>query len=117
LTIKNLDKLFHPEFITVIGETIRASRTATRRLRINARLDGHLVASQPLDSGAHGPNRTTSAANSPTLSFRTSDIKGQSFGITLLEKIIHFCTERGTSEMIGQTLRQDKATFSLAKSV
>lgn len=46
-----------------------------------------------------------------------SDIKGQGLGRILLDKMIRYCRERGTGEMIGQILRENKAMLGLAKRV
>lgn len=44
-----------------------------------------------------------------------SDMKGQGLGEKLLEKMIRYCRERSTGEMVGQVLRENSAMLGLAK--
>jgi acetyltransferase len=44
-----------------------------------------------------------------------SDMKGQGLGCKLLEKMIRYCRERGTQQMVGQILPDNKAMLGLAE--
>ncbi len=46
-----------------------------------------------------------------------SDMKGQGLGHRLLGKMIHYCRERGTRQMVGQVLRENKAMLGLAEQL
>lgn len=43
-----------------------------------------------------------------------SDLKGRGLGSLLLEKLIRYCHERGTREIVGQVLSNNKAMLGLA---
>lgn len=45
----------------------------------------------------------------------SSDLKGQGLGRALLEKMIRYCRERGTGELIGEILPENAAMLGLAK--
>ncbi len=45
-----------------------------------------------------------------------SDLKGQGLGSALLDKMIAYCRDRGTSEMIGQVMVENRAMLALAES-
>ena len=44
-----------------------------------------------------------------------SDIKGQGLGETLLRKMIRYCRNRGTQQMVGQILPDNGAMLDLAE--
>jgi acetyltransferase len=44
-----------------------------------------------------------------------SDLKEQGLGRTLLEKLVRYCRERGTREVVGQVLPDNQAMLSLAR--
>jgi acetyltransferase len=46
-----------------------------------------------------------------------SDMKGQGIGQTLMRKMIRYCRERGTKQMVGQILRENQPMRSLAERV
>jgi acetyltransferase len=46
-----------------------------------------------------------------------SDIKGQGLGYKLMKKIIDYCRSRGTAEIVGQVMRENKAMRKLAEDV
>jgi acetyltransferase len=46
-----------------------------------------------------------------------SDLKGMGLGKKLLTKMIEYCRQRGTREMVGQILAENRRMLSLAKSV
>jgi len=43
-----------------------------------------------------------------------SDLKGQGLGRALLEKLVRYCRARGTEEVVGQVLPENRAMLSLA---
>jgi acetyltransferase len=45
-----------------------------------------------------------------------SDLKGRGLGRLLFEKIIRYCRSRGTRELIGDVLRENKGMLALARS-
>ncbi|HEX9769891.1 MAG TPA: GNAT family N-acetyltransferase, partial [Kiloniellales bacterium] len=45
-----------------------------------------------------------------------SDLKGQGFGAALLDKMIGYCRGRGTRELVGQVMAQNRAMLGLAES-
>jgi acetyltransferase len=45
----------------------------------------------------------------------SSDLKGQGLGRALLEKMIRYCRERGTGELIGEILPENAVMLGLAK--
>jgi len=45
-----------------------------------------------------------------------SDLKGQGLGAALLDKMIAYCRSRGTRQLIGQVLAQNRAMLGLAES-
>ncbi len=46
-----------------------------------------------------------------------SDLKGQRLGRSLLEKMIRYCRERGTKQMVGEILQENLPMLRLAKRV
>jgi acetyltransferase len=46
-----------------------------------------------------------------------SDLKGHGLGHALLEKILRYCRSRGTAEVVGQVLAENRAMLALAKSL
>jgi acetyltransferase len=44
-----------------------------------------------------------------------SDLKGQGLGRALLEKLVRYCRARGTEEVVGQVLAENRAMLSLAR--
>jgi acetyltransferase len=44
-----------------------------------------------------------------------SDLKGQGLGRALLEKLVRYCRARGTQEIVGQVLPENRAMLSLAR--
>jgi acetyltransferase len=46
-----------------------------------------------------------------------SDIKGQGLGRALLEKMLRYCGERGTAEVVGQVLADNSAMLDLAAAL
>jgi acetyltransferase len=46
-----------------------------------------------------------------------SDLKGQGLGHTLLEKMIRYCRSRGTGEVIGEVLPNNRPMLDLARSL
>ena len=45
-----------------------------------------------------------------------SDLKGQGLGSALLDKMIAYCRDRGTGEMVGQVMADNRAMLGLAES-
>jgi acetyltransferase len=45
-----------------------------------------------------------------------SDLKGQGLGAALLDKMIAYCRGRGTRELVGQVMAQNRAMLGLAES-
>lgn len=45
-----------------------------------------------------------------------SDLKGAGLGRMLLEKMIRYCRERGTSKMVGQVMRENTAMLTFAEN-
>jgi acetyltransferase len=45
-----------------------------------------------------------------------SDLKGQGLGAALLDKMIRYCRDRGTAELVGQVLAGNRAMLGLAQS-
>lgn len=79
------------------------------------------IASTETSGGARetlGVVRTVTDPNNEQTEFAIvvrSDMKGMGLGRTLLEKMIGYCTARGTKEMVGQILRDNKRMLGLAK--
>jgi acetyltransferase len=78
----------------------------------------------PADGGARtetlGVVRTASDPDNHCAEFSIivrSDLKGHGLGHALLEKMIRYCRERGTGEMIGQVLLDNTAMLDLARSL
>ena len=46
-----------------------------------------------------------------------SDLKGQSLGFLLMKKMIRYCRERGTGELVGDVLRENAAMLKLARAL
>ncbi len=46
-----------------------------------------------------------------------SDRKGEGLGYTLLEKMVRYCRERGTRELVGQVLPDNRPMLELAQSL
>jgi acetyltransferase len=46
-----------------------------------------------------------------------SDLKGQSLGLLLMHKMIRYCRERGTGELVGDVLRENAAMLKLARAL
>ncbi len=46
-----------------------------------------------------------------------SDMKGRSLGLLLLRKMIRYCRERGTGELVGDVLRENAAMLKLARAL
>jgi acetyltransferase len=46
-----------------------------------------------------------------------SDVKGRGLGFLLMKKMIRYCRERGTGEMIGDVLRENAAMLKLARAL
>ncbi len=46
-----------------------------------------------------------------------SDLKGQGLGRQLMQKLIHYCRERGTRELYGYVLAENRRMSALAKSL
>jgi acetyltransferase len=44
-----------------------------------------------------------------------SELKGQGLGRALLDKLIRYCRTRGTKEVVGQVLPDNRAMLSLAE--
>ncbi len=67
-----------------------------------------------------GVVRAVTDPNNETAEFAIvvrSDLKGQGLGHALLEKLIRYCRKRGTAEMVGEVLPDNKAMLSLAERV
>ena len=45
-----------------------------------------------------------------------SDLKGQGLGSALLDKMIAYCRDRGTNQMVGQVMSDNRAMLALAES-
>jgi len=45
-----------------------------------------------------------------------SDLKGRGLGAALLDKMISYCRSRGTQELVGQVMAQNRAMLGLAES-
>lgn len=46
-----------------------------------------------------------------------SDLKGRGLGLLLLRKMIRYCRDRGTGELVGDVLRENGAMLKLAKAL
>jgi acetyltransferase len=46
-----------------------------------------------------------------------SDLKGRSLGFLLMKKIIRYCRERGTGELVGDVLRENAGMLKLARAL
>ena len=46
-----------------------------------------------------------------------SDLKGQSLGFLLMKKIIRYCRERGTGELVGDVLQENTGMLKLARAL
>jgi acetyltransferase len=46
-----------------------------------------------------------------------SDLKGQSLGLLLMNKMIRYCRERGTGDLVGDVLRENAAMLKLARAL
>jgi acetyltransferase len=46
-----------------------------------------------------------------------SDVKGRGLGRALLEKMIRYCRARGTRELVGQVLAENRRMLSLARDL
>jgi acetyltransferase len=46
-----------------------------------------------------------------------SDMKGRGLGAILLKKIIRYCQDRGTQELVGQVLAENTRMLNLAKNL
>ena len=46
-----------------------------------------------------------------------SDRKGEGLGYALLEKMVRYCRERGTRELVGQVLPDNRPMLELAQSL
>jgi acetyltransferase len=46
-----------------------------------------------------------------------SDIKGRGLGVLLMKKMIRYCRDRGTGEMVGDVLRENAAMLRLAHAL
>ncbi len=67
-----------------------------------------------------GVVRAVADPNNETAEFAIvvrSDLKGQGLGHALLEKLVRYCRKRGTAEMVGEVLPDNKAMLALAERV
>jgi acetyltransferase len=46
-----------------------------------------------------------------------SDVKSRGLGFLLMKKMIRYCRERGTGEMVGDVLRENAAMIKLARAL
>jgi len=46
-----------------------------------------------------------------------SDLKGRSLGFQLMKKMIRYCRDRGTGELVGDVLRENDAMLKLARAL
>jgi len=46
-----------------------------------------------------------------------SDLKGRSLGFLLMKKLIRYCRERGTGELVGDVLRENAGMLKLARAL
>ena len=46
-----------------------------------------------------------------------SDLKGQGIGRALLQKLVDYCRSRGTAELVGQVLNENRPMLSLARAL
>ncbi len=46
-----------------------------------------------------------------------SDLKGRGLGVLLMKKLIRYCRERGTAEIVGDVLRENSAMLRLAHAL
>jgi acetyltransferase len=46
-----------------------------------------------------------------------SDLKGRSLGFLLMKKMIRYCRERGTRELVGDVLRENAGMLKLARAL
>jgi len=46
-----------------------------------------------------------------------SDLKGRSLGFLLMKKMIRYCRERGTGELVGDVLRENSGMLKLARAL
>ena len=81
------------------------------------------IASAPLEKGRRetiGVVRAVTDPNNERAEFAVvirSDQKGQKLGSKLLGKIIEYCRSRGTSELAGQVMRDNKRMLSTTKKL
>ncbi len=80
------------------------------------------IATAPSDDGKAetlGVVRVVTDPDNETAEFAIivrSDLKGQGFGAALLDKMIGYCRGRGTRELVGQVMAQNRAMLGLAES-
>jgi acetyltransferase len=108
-------------FFGLVGELPHSQMA--RLTQIDYDREMAFIATAPKEGASRetlGVVRTVTDPNNERAEFAIvvrSDLKGQKLGYKLLDKMINYCRERGTREIVGQVLPDNKRMLDLAHSL